>query len=107
MIKVHNMISDRGNPVINQFVIFDTPSKVYFQSYSSLIAEYDYADLRLVLGKHFDYSVTTLKYLHKWVNRYVDREVREKIENAPGKSYTDKLNWCINNDVISYENLMV
>lgn len=108
MLKVYNMLSDRGNPVANQFVIHDGHnSKVYFQSYSSLIAEYDYLDGRLTLGRRFDYSVTTVKYLHKWIDRYVGTNTLLCIEAAPGKSYAAKLKWCIDNDMISYEELMV
>ena len=107
MVKVFNMVSDRGNPVASQFVIHDESGKVYFQSYNSLIAEYDWNTNRLTLGRHFDFSVTTVKYLHKWVNKYVPREIRYAIDAAPRDSYGTKLWYCITAGIIEYRGDMV
>jgi hypothetical protein len=109
MLKVKNMCSDRsGREVPNQFIIEDKENKkYYFQSYNSLIAEWDYTRQRLTLGRHFDYSVTTSKYLHQWINEYCNGETIRAIRNAPGNSYSKCLQWCIDNGVIDYKPGMV
>jgi hypothetical protein len=64
------MKSNRSDkPVANQYVIF-TEGKVHLQSYSSTIATYNFGKKELTIGKHFDYSRTTLKYLHDWMEIY-------------------------------------
>lgn len=60
--KVYNMESRNGNKVANQFEIYDN-GKVYFQSYESLIAEVEIGG-SVVLGRDWDYSRTTMKYLN-------------------------------------------
>lgn len=63
--KVQNITSKRsGQAVRNQFTIYNN-GKSYFQSYDSLIAEWD-GD-KLTLGRDWDYSVTTMKYLWIWL----------------------------------------
>lgn len=70
--KVYNMTSSRtGNAVANQFDIEDSANKKqYFQSYESLIAVYDRETHILTLGRDWDYSRTTLKYLHQWMEEH-------------------------------------
>jgi hypothetical protein len=100
------MVNSNGNPVANQFCIHDTEhSAVYFQSYRSLIAEYD--GERLTLGRDFDYSVTTVKYLHMWILENCPYTLAAAIDNAAGGSYAAKLRTCIANDIIIYYPLMV
>ena len=65
--------------VINQYIISDK-SKIYFQSYSSLIAEYDLINHELILYSAFDYSTTTSKYLHKFLNDYVNYNIFDFIK---------------------------
>lgn len=109
MLKVKNMCSDRSwREIPNQFIIKDSENeKYYFQSYNSLIAEWDYNSQRLTLGKHFDYSVTTIKYLHKWINEHCNGETIRAIRNAPRNSYSKCLQWCIDNGLIDYKSDMV
>lgn len=66
-VRVINMQSpSTGKPVSNQFVV-DSDRYSFFQSYKSLIAVYDKKKRRITLGSKWDYSVTTLKYLHTWL----------------------------------------
>lgn len=78
--KVYSMTSPRtGNAVANQFEIYDG-SKVYFQSYRSLIAEYD--GETLTLGCDWDYSRTTMKYLTAWLNDHCARLFGDLVINS-------------------------
>ena len=68
MIKVENMINDRGNKIANQFILTDESKKV-FQSYKTSICEWDFNTKTLVLnGDWWDYSNTTRKYFKKFIN---------------------------------------
>jgi hypothetical protein len=109
MLKVKNMVSDRsGREIPNQFIIRNIDnSKIYFQSYDSLIAEWDYSTQRLTLGRHFDYSRTTSKYLHQWIDEYCNWETTQAIRNAPGSGYSKMLQWCIDNGIIDYKSDMI
>lgn len=103
--KVRNLESPRtGRPVPNQFTIKHN-GKTYFQSYNSLIAEWD--GERLTLGRDYDYSVTTSKYLHIWIDEHCPHELLNFIRNAPGNCYSKKLQWAIDSDRITYNCLMV
>lgn len=42
---------------------------IYCQSYSSLVAMYSFERSKLVLGRKWDYSKTTLKHLKLFLNR--------------------------------------
>lgn len=96
--KVRNLESPRtGRPVPNQFTITHN-GKFYFQSYESLIAEWD--GERLILGRHFDYSVTTAKYLNVWMQKYCCKIWRELPE---GKSFSDRLRKAIKAEQIKYD----
>ena len=69
MMKVRNMVSaSSGREVANQFVI-SGDSKVIFQSYDSTICivEYKNGEIHITLGKHWDYSKTTSKYLYQFL----------------------------------------
>lgn len=61
MIKVINMINNSGNVVHNQFKIY-TKTGCIFQSYNTIIAEYNKGQL-ILDNKAMDYSRTTSKYL--------------------------------------------
>lgn len=88
---VYNLLSPRsGEPVRNQFVIIDD-GKTYFQSYESLIAVKYWEDGKTILklGRDWDYSKTTMKYLHVWLNEYFPRysiltayEIRKLIKDG-------------------------
>lgn len=68
--KVKNLISNRsGKTVRNQFVIIDSENNtIFFQSYDSVVAKV--APDGLTLGKDWDYSNTTLKYLYAFLREY-------------------------------------
>lgn len=52
-----------------QFVLKDD-KRLIFQSYNSIIAIYDKEKDRLTLGRDWDYSTTTSKYLYKFIDTY-------------------------------------
>lgn len=63
MMKVEQMINNRGNGAMNQFIIRDDENnKMVFQSYDSMIVEMDYNTNTITLGKNWDYSTTTGKH---------------------------------------------
>ena len=73
---VRNMTSARsGREVANQFVIEDGAT-IVFQSYRTPIASYNrLTQVCRVNYDYFDYSVTTSKYFHQFLNEYVDFSV--------------------------------
>jgi len=67
---VRNMESPRtGRPVANQFIIHDG-NKLVFQSYDSMIVEYDKANSSITFGRDWSYSNTTSKYRNEFLNMY-------------------------------------
>jgi hypothetical protein len=80
---VRNMVSTRtGNPVANQFII-EGDNKAVFQSYESTIAEIDYKNRKITIGKDWDYSMTTGKYRNSFFDSYFDALNNKKaIEKA-------------------------
>lgn len=70
-VSVEQMINDRGNGAMNQFVIHDG-DLLMFQSYSSLIAVVNYATKEIVLGSDWDYSVTTGKHRNIFFRDYAN-----------------------------------
>ena len=69
--KVEQMINDRGNGAMNQFVIY-ADEKIIFQSYSSIIAVVDKANKTIELGEDWDYSVTTGKHRNIFFRDYAN-----------------------------------
>jgi hypothetical protein len=69
--RVEQMINDRGNGAMNQFVIY-ADSKVIFQSYNSIIAVVDRANKSIELGSDWDYSVTTSKHRNIFFRDYAN-----------------------------------
>ena len=76
----------------NQFIIH-TPDKVVFQSYYSIIAVLDGRDNAhpLTLGRDWDYSRTTLKYLYKFLDDYTrynfghsKQQIQKMIDSGDG-----------------------
>ena len=103
MIKCSAMLSPKSyRTVANQYVI-RTDNSIIFQSYASTIAVFDKVAGRLTLGVDFDYSRTTAKYLHQFINRYCPGSLVNKINAAPGNCFTARLRWCINHGVIAYD----
>ena len=92
--------------VKNQFIIEDE-NKIIFQSYESTIAIYNRKTHSLTLGKNWDYSTTTSKYLYMFITDYTyikDKEencfIDYKLNNVANKrAYIQKL---IDREVINY-----
>ena len=89
MLKVENMISSRGNTVPNQFKI-KTDAGEYFQSYKTIIALIENNPNKIILDNNaMHYSVTTSKYLYKFLDMKKD-EILLKI--GEGKIILKDLN---------------
>ena len=54
---------------------------VAFQSYDGVVAFEDYKTGKVYLGKHWDYSRTTMKYLSKWLGANA-KEIRNRLETG-------------------------
>ena len=83
-VSVEQMINDRGNGAMNQFVIHDG-NLLMFQSYSSLIAVVNYDTREIILGSDWDYSVTTGKHRNIFFKDYAnipDLSSKKGIEKA-------------------------
>lgn len=102
--KVQNITSERsGQAVRNQFTIYND-GKRYFQSYDSLIAEWD-GD-KLTLGRDWDYSVTTMKYLWIWLREECYTMVR-RLDQYSGNSGAARIRKAIEAGEIEYNPEMV
>lgn len=87
-VKVENMVSSKGNNIVNQFII-TTKDGCYFQSYNSIIA-FQSNDGKIILDSHYwDYSVTTGKYRNIFLNES-KQETIKKIDS--GEYKLDDLN---------------
>ena len=76
--KVYNMESARsGRPVANQFVIVDD-NKIVFQSYDSMIVEFNTATSTITFGKDWNYSATTSKYRNQFLDMYFPKLANTK-----------------------------
>lgn len=69
--RVEQMINDRGNGAMNQFVIY-ADDKIIFQSYNSIIAVIDKMNKTIELGEDWDYSVTTGKHRNIFFRDYAN-----------------------------------
>ena len=79
MLKVRNMEGSSGREVANQFIIEGNGERC-FQSYNSLCAIWNRKAKKLTVGRDWDYSMTTRKYLYKFIKEEtpingVDRKV--------------------------------
>ena len=59
--KCRQMISNKGNSIANQFLIYAN-NGVYFQSYNSIIALKQNDGTIVLSEQYWDYSKTTSKY---------------------------------------------
>ena len=81
MMKINNIISNKGNSIANQFEIYDG-RKTYFQSYGSIIVMIDRKDNKTYLDeRYWDYSVTTGKYRNMFL-REKKAETQKKIDSG-------------------------
>lgn len=79
--KVSQMISERsGRPVKNQFIV-TTEDGEWFQSYNSLIAFKPFGNGKILIGKDWDYSVTTGKYRNQFLGEG-KKETERKLESG-------------------------
>jgi len=80
--KVENIINNNGNRAANQFVI-SNGNKVYFQSYATMIALWDYTERKLYVTPSWDCSVTTRKHFYIFLNEYTSIDGnRESVLNG-------------------------
>lgn len=63
--KVHEM--SRNAYIIRNFETGET----YLQSYNSTVAVYDEEAGIVTLGRHWNYSVTTLKHVYHFLEEYI------------------------------------
>lgn len=85
--KVQNMTSSNGNKIANQFLI-DNGLQQVFQSYDSVIAIKDWntGNFTITLDStYWDYSVTTLKYLHQFLGTHSKKEIEQRIASGEYK----------------------
>lgn len=103
-IHVLPMTSPRsGRPVANQYVMLSGRT-AFFQSYASLIAVYDRESCTLTLGRDWDYSVTTSKYLWQFLREYCYPTYKD-LPN--GKSGADSIRKAIESGLVVYDERMV
>ena len=81
MIKVVNLISERGNNIPNQFNITDENGNRYFKSYNTIIAKNENGVITLDTNA-WGYSVTTSKYLSIWLGGIKRKECEALIKNG-------------------------
>lgn len=92
----------------NQFVMEDN-KKAIFQSYESVIAEYDKINDILTLGVDWDYSNTTRKYLYIFLEEIIPRlsQLHEDITSALlTKNKRKSIQILIDNNIIKYDECM-
>ena len=85
--RVSQLINNNWNPVANHFIINDSGVE-YLQSYQSLVVKKD--ESGVTLGKDWDYSRTTVKYLKIFLNEFFDsdlstNDIRKKIKSGEYK----------------------
>ena len=83
-LQVKNLISDKGNFIPNQFRI-RLKDDIYFQSYSTIIAQkklcLNDGVYKIILDSNaLNYSRTTSKYLYKFLNMN-RKQIENKIKN--------------------------
>lgn len=69
--RVEQMINNKGNGAMNQFIIYGDNGEVTFQSYESMIATVDENNKTLLVGDDYNYSATTSKHRKIFFNDYV------------------------------------
>lgn len=91
VLRVIPMEGRSGKAVPNQYIIQNGADMV-FQSYNSIVAEYNSYNGKLTINnKIASYSVTTKKYLNQFLDRFSQlNNYRDEIKKAikSGKKYT-------------------
>ena len=71
MAKVENIVSNNGNVIPNQFIIYEDNGDITFQSYDSIICQIRDGALGyekvVVFGSDWNYSTTTIKYRNQFL----------------------------------------
>lgn len=92
----------------NQFVMEDN-ERAIFQSYESVIAEYDKINDILTLGIDWDYSNTTRKHLYIFLEEIIPRfsQLHEDVTSALlTKNKRKSIQILIDNNIIKYDDNM-
>ena len=92
MAKVENIVSNNGNVIPNQFIIYEDNGDITFQSYDSIICQIrDGAlgyDRVVVFGSDWNYSTTTIKYRNQFLMNNglsiltTTRDIKEALERG-------------------------
>lgn len=102
-VHISNMRSPRtGNPVSNKFTV-ESSRYSFFQSYNRLIAVYDKKARRITLGCYWDYSVTTRKYLHAWLDSDAFSAWAYIRDDYRGRTFSETIRKAIDAGVIDYD----
>lgn len=105
MVKIYSLSGRTGEDVRNQYSIRDSEAKkTYFQSYDSLVAEWD--GKNLTLGRNYDYSNTTIKYLHQWISNEA-WAIKRELDKTGGRTGIDKIRRAIKAGIIKYDEEMI
>lgn len=103
--KVRQLKRPRGTVVVNQFII-DEERKTWFQSYDSVIIEIDREYQKITVGRDWNYSMTTTKYLKQFLNEELcwnNEEVEEfKKKLRKARSSMDSI-FVFNNFSVVYD----
>lgn len=92
---ITNLINDNGRAVANQFVIIETSlgkPVIAFQSYNSRVCEIRQGGMgferTVVLGRDWDYSITTKRNLYKFLrDNGIDIHSEAELEKALDRGY--------------------
>ncbi len=86
--KIYNLLGRSGRAVPNQFVV-ENNQTIIFQSYESICAIYYKNTKKLAFGEDWDYSRTTVKYLHQFLDEYVPLPYHNKSTKELRKMVSD------------------
>ena len=101
MTRVQNLRSNTGKAVANQFAI-TTDSEVVFQSYNSVIARIDRKTHRVTLGRDWDFSKTTTRWLFEFLRGTLPTDDLAEL----GGLTSANIRRAIRNGVIAYNENM-
>ena len=92
----------------NQFIMEDD-KKMIFQSYDSIIPIYDKKKENITLGKHWDYSRTTLKHLYIFIDEKIPytKNLQELYNTKNENNRKKAIKKLIDNKKINYKKGLV
>lgn len=90
----------------NQFILEDNKKRV-FQSYNSTILTYNKDKKALFLGKDWDYSNTTRKYLYLFIDEMLpyNENTKELINTKHANNRKEAIKKLINDKKIAVKNI--